>query len=161
MFKTLSSREERSTATGNTMLPGNYRAFLGGDRQIKCLPGHRQNTSWWLEDDQLRCLRNGRTKCAFTVSCRRPGKHGCRSNSLCFCAAHTSSYVSSEFCTFRCLVGEVCQRYCPLPQTAVRKHLEHLSSNDFPTPGLYYLKIHSLHHTTSLWNESWCSWWVT
>ncbi len=48
----------------------------------------------------------------------------------------THPHVSSEFCTFRCLVGEVCQTYGPLSHTAVRKHLEHLSSNDFPSPGL-------------------------
>jgi hypothetical protein len=91
------------------------------DRQSKCLSGDRQNTSWWLEDDQLRCLHNGRTKCTLTVSCRNPDKLGCRSNSLCFWAAHTSSYVSTKFCTFRCLVGDVCQRYGPLTHNAVWK----------------------------------------
>ncbi len=109
------------TGTGNAMLPENYRAFLGGDRQSKCLSGHRQSTSGWLEDDQLRCLRNGRTKCTLTVSCRRPDKLGCRSNSLCVCVAHTSSYVSAKFCTFRCLVGDVCQRYGSLAHNAVWK----------------------------------------
>jgi hypothetical protein len=56
-------------------------------------------------------LRKRRTKCTFTVSCRRSGKLGCRSNSPSFCVAQVTSHVSSEFCTFRCLLGHVCQRY--------------------------------------------------
>jgi hypothetical protein len=126
------------------MLPGNYRAFLGGDRQSKCLVGDRQNTLRWLEDDQLHCLRNGRTKCTLTVSCRSPDKLGGRSNSLCSGVAHTSSYVSSEFCTFRCLVGEVCQRYYPLTDTSGRKHLEHLSQ--VMISHALVCKIHSTSH---------------
>ena len=30
-------REVSWKTAGNTMLPGNYRAFLGGDRRTKCL----------------------------------------------------------------------------------------------------------------------------
>ena len=41
---------------------------------------------------------------------RRSDKLGWRENSL----THTPSYVSSEFCTLRCLVGDVCQRYGPV-----------------------------------------------
>ena len=74
--------------------------------QKKCLLGDRQITSWWLEDDQLHCLRNGGTKYPLTVSYRRQEKVSSRSNSLCFCTEHTSSYVSSDFFTFRCLVGD-------------------------------------------------------
>ncbi len=29
---------------GNTMFPGNYRVFLDGNRQTKCLSGDRQKT---------------------------------------------------------------------------------------------------------------------
>ena len=39
------AREGRWTVTGNAMLPANYRAFLGGDRQSKCLVGDRQSHS--------------------------------------------------------------------------------------------------------------------
>ena len=43
-----------------------------------------------------------------TVSCKRPEKLACRSNSLCFCGAHASSHVSSEIYTFTCLLGHAC-----------------------------------------------------
>ena len=43
----------------------------------------------------LRYFRNRRTGCTLTVSCRRRGKLGCRSNSLSFCVAHVTSHVSS------------------------------------------------------------------
>ena len=67
-----------------------------------------------MEQHQLCYLRNRRTKCALTVSWRSPGKLGCRSNSPSFCAAQATSHVSSELCTFRCLVGHVCQRCGPV-----------------------------------------------
>jgi hypothetical protein len=62
--------------------------------------------------DQRYCLRIGRSNFSLTVSGRRPGKLGCRSNSLCFCSEDTSSHVSSDLYTFRCLHGHVCQRSC-------------------------------------------------
>jgi hypothetical protein len=43
--KTNHGRKGRWTATCNAMLPANYRAFLGGDRQSKCLVGDRQSHS--------------------------------------------------------------------------------------------------------------------
>ena len=79
--------------------PSRHRGFLCGNRQTKCLGGDHQSTLWCLEEDQLHYLRNGRTKCALTVSYRRPEKLGCSSNSLNFGDAHTSSHVSSELFT--------------------------------------------------------------
>ncbi len=78
----------------------------------KCVGTDHQCNSWWLDDDQRHCLSNERTNYSLTMSFRRPVKLGCRSNSLCFCTTHTSSHVSSELCTFRCLHGHVCQRSC-------------------------------------------------
>jgi hypothetical protein len=75
------------------------------------------------------------------------------SNSLCFCPAYTSSYVSSEFCTFRCLVGDVCQRYGPLPQCRVK-------TMNIPQVMISHTldcKIHTLCHTTRLCHVSRCS----
>jgi hypothetical protein len=93
--------------------------FLVGDRRTKCLRGDRQRTVWCLQQHQLCYLRNRRTKCALTVSWRRPGKLGCRSNSPSFCAAQATSHVSSELCTFRCLVGHVWQRCGPVSRNTV------------------------------------------
>ena len=107
-------REGRRTGAGKNVLSRVYRVFLAGDRQTKCLGGDRQRTVWCLHQHQLCYLRNRRTKCALTVSYRRPGKLGCRSNSPSCCAAQATSHVSSELCTFRCLVGHVCQRCGPV-----------------------------------------------
>jgi hypothetical protein len=107
-------REGRWTGSGNHVLNEDHRVFLGGDRQTKCLTGDRQRTVWCLEQDQFGYLRNRRTKYVLSVSCRKPGKLGCRSNSLCVCVVHTTSHVSSEFFTFKCLVGHVCQRCGPV-----------------------------------------------
>ncbi len=96
-----------------------YRVFLVGDRRTKCLGGDRQRTVWCLQQHQRCYLRNRRTKCALTVSCRRPGKLGCRSNSPSLCAAQATSHVSSELCTFRCLVGHVWQRCGPVSRNTV------------------------------------------
>jgi hypothetical protein len=107
-------REGRWTAAGKHVLVTGYRVFLVGDRRTKCLDGDRQRTVWCLQQHQLCYLHNRRTKCALTVSWRRPGKLGCRSNSPSFCAAQATSHVSSELCTFRCLVGHVWQRCGPV-----------------------------------------------
>jgi hypothetical protein len=88
-------RKGRWTGGGNHVLTVGYRVFLGGDPQTKCLDGDRQRTVWCLEQHELRCLRNGRTEYALTVSYRRRGKLGCRANSLPFCGAHENSHVSS------------------------------------------------------------------
>jgi hypothetical protein len=88
-------RKGRWTGGGNHVLTACYRVFLGGDRRTKCFDGDRQRSVWCLEQHELRCLRNGRTECALTVSCRRRGKLGCRANLLPFCAAHATSHVSS------------------------------------------------------------------
>jgi hypothetical protein len=101
------------------VLPTGYRVFLVGDRRTKCLGGDRQRTVWCLQQHQLCYLRNRRPKCALTVSCRRPGKLGCRSNSPSFCAAQATSHVSSELCTFRCLVGHVWQICGPVSRNTV------------------------------------------
>ncbi len=88
-------REGRRTGSGNRVLPGGNRIFLTGDRQTKCLDGDRQRTVWCLEQDEIRYPSNRRTKCTLTVSYRRPGKLGSRSNSLSFCVVHATSHVSS------------------------------------------------------------------
>jgi hypothetical protein len=59
-------------------------------------------------------LRNKLPTCSLTVVYRRPDKVVCRSNSLCFFAAHAPTHVSLEMCTFRCLVGHVFQRSGPV-----------------------------------------------
>ena len=108
--KKLTWREVRWKAGGKTMFHRTAVGFLCGHRQVKCFCVDRQRHLYCLEEDLLRYLRNGRTKCALTVSCRRPEKLVCRSNSLCFCAAQASAHVSSEIYVFRCLLGHVCQR---------------------------------------------------
>ncbi len=121
------------------MSQGDYGVFLGGDRQRKCLTGDRQNNVWYLEDYQVRHLRNGRTQitqCGLTVVGRRSDKLGWRVNSMCFCVTHVHSHVSSEVCTFRCLVTDVCQRSGPVTCNEVRKYGEDLSSDDFRCPYL-------------------------
>ncbi len=110
--------EGRWPGAGNHVLPGDDRAFITGNRQTKCLGDDRRRTVWCLQWDQLCYLRNRRTKCALTVSCTRPGKFGCRSNWVSFCTVYPTSHVSSEFSTFRCLIGRVCQRDGPVsPKT--------------------------------------------
>ncbi len=112
-------REGRWTGEGKNVFPRGYRVFLVGDRREKCLGGDRQRTVWCLQQHQRCYLRNRRTKCALTVSCRRPGKLGCRSNSPSLWAAQATSHVSSELCTFRCLLGHVCQRCGPVSRNTV------------------------------------------
>jgi hypothetical protein len=112
-------REGRWTGAGKYVLTVGHRVCVGGDRQTKCLSGDRQRTVWCLEQDQLWYLRNRRTKCVLTVSCRRSDKLGWPSNSLCFCSVHTTSHVPSELFTFKCLGGHVCQRWGPVSRKTV------------------------------------------
>jgi hypothetical protein len=55
-------REGRWTGAGNHVLTSDYRVFLTGDRQTKCLDGDRQKTVWCLDQHELRYLRDGRTE---------------------------------------------------------------------------------------------------
>ncbi len=82
-------REGRWPGAGKNMLPTDYRVFIVGNRQTKCLGGDRQRTVWCLQQHQLCYLHNKRTKFALTVSCRNPGKLCCRSNSPSFCVTIT------------------------------------------------------------------------
>ncbi len=81
-----------------SVLPGIVTALRHGWRMINCAD--------FVRDERVLC------HCDYS-DLQRPDKLGCRSNSLCFCAPHTSSYVFSKFFTFRCLVGDVCQGYGP------------------------------------------------
>jgi hypothetical protein len=64
---------------------------------------------------------NLRYQKTWTTNLKNTKNLSCREGRwTCFCSLHTSSYVSSEFCTFRCLVGDVCQRYGPLVHNVVR-----------------------------------------
>ncbi len=150
-FKKLTWWEVRLKAAGKTVFHGTTEGLHCGDRQTKCFFVDRQSNMWCFEEDQLRCLRNGRTKCSLTVSCRRPGKLGSRSNSLCFCAAHTSSHVSSEFYTFTCLLGHVCATSSPV----VCQEVWNMVKNSQVTiDHALVCNIHTLGLTTLLRNEN-------
>ncbi len=86
-------REGRWTGDREDVLPWDYRVFLTGDRQTKCLDGDRQRTVWCLEQHELHYLRNGRTESVLTVSWRRRGELGCRSNSLSFCVVYIQPHM--------------------------------------------------------------------
>ncbi len=147
-------REGRWTGEGNHVLSRGYRVFLVGDRRTKCLDGDRQRTVWCLQQHQHCYLRNRRTKCVFTVSCRRPDKLGCRSNSPSFCAAQVTSHVSSELWTFRCLLGHVCQRCGPVSRNTVGTMVDVCQVMMVPT---IICKIQVSRLTTLVRNESRCS----
>ena len=147
-------REGRWTGEGKNVLPRGYRVFLVGDRRKKCLGGDRQRTVWCLQQHQRCYLRNRRTKCALTVSCRRTGKLGCRSNSPSLCAAQATSHVSSELCTFRCLLGHVCQRCGPVSRNTVGTMVDVCQVMIAHT---IICKIQASRLTTLVRNESSCS----
>ncbi len=112
-------REDRWTGDRKDVLPGDYRVFLTGDRQTKCVGGDRQRTVWCLNQHELRYLCNRRTEYTLTVSFRRRDKLGCRSNSLSFCVTHPTSHVSSYLFSFRCLDRHVCETYGPVTRKTV------------------------------------------
>jgi hypothetical protein len=91
------------------------------------------------------------TKCALTVSCRSPGKLGCRSNSPSFCTEQATSHVSSELCTFRCLVRHVCQRCGPVSRKTVGTMVDACQVMITHT---IICQIQSLRLTTLMRNES-------
>ena len=88
------------------------------------------------------------------MSCRRPGKLGCRSNSPSFCEAQATSHVSSELCTFRCLVGHVCQRCGPVSRNTVGTMVDVCQVMIAHT---IICKIQASRLTTLVRNESRCS----
>jgi hypothetical protein len=100
------------------------------------------------------CFSYRRTKCALTVSWRRPGKLGCRSNSPSLCAAQATSHVSSELCTFRCLLGHVCQRCAPVSRNTVGTMVDVCQVMVAHT---IICKIQTSRLTTLVRNESRCS----
>jgi hypothetical protein len=146
-------REGRWTGVGNHVFPGDYLVFLTGDRETKCLGGDRQKTVWCLQQDQLCYLRNRRTK-TLDVSYRTPDKLGSRSNSLTFCTVSEKSHTSLELCTFRCLVGHVCQRWGPVSCKTVGTMVDVFQVMIVNT---IICKIQDSRLTTLVCNESRCN----